>query len=58
MRTLTDESPEVEVITILVAEYESLKDDSRWRECVEDAGVDNWGGYDIAMRDYYDGHDD
>ena len=29
-------------------EYLDLKEDSFWRQCVEAAGVDNWGGMDYA----------
>ena len=47
-----DRAPEVqngvELITISLAIYESLCEDAFWRECVESAGVDNWGGMDYA----------
>lgn len=43
----------MEHITIPKAEYESLLDDSHWRQCVEAAGVDNWSGYDHAMEMYH-----
>lgn len=33
--------------------YESLKDDERWRIAVENWGVDNWAGYEEAMKEYY-----
>lgn len=42
----------IEMVVIPRAEYESLKDDSRWRTAVECAGVDNWPGYDYAMEAY------
>ena len=37
-----------ETVTISKKEYESLKEDSRWLSCLEDAGVDNWDGIDYA----------
>lgn len=50
--------PSPEMVTITLREYLSLKDDERWRMCVENAGVDNWGGYDYAMQEYYHGESD
>lgn len=41
-----------ETVTISKAEYESLKDDSRWVMCLENAGVDCWEGYDFARELY------
>lgn len=35
-------------VTISKEEYESLKEDARWLQCLENAGVDNWEGYDFA----------
>lgn len=37
-----------ETVTISKEEYESLKEDARWLQCLENAGVDNWEGYDYA----------
>jgi PHD/YefM family antitoxin component YafN of YafNO toxin-antitoxin module len=37
-----------ETVTISKKEYESLKEDARWLQCLENAGVDNWEGYDFA----------
>jgi len=37
-----------ETITISKKEYESLKEDARWLQCLENAGVDNWQGIDYA----------
>lgn len=39
-----------EKVTITRAEYESLLTRSRWLECLEAAGVDNWEGIDEALR--------
>lgn len=30
-------------------EYNALKRDSQWLSCLEQAGVDNWEGYDMAQ---------
>lgn len=35
-------------VTITEEEYQSLLDDSLWLNCLENAGVDNWSGYDYA----------
>ncbi|WBF05261.1 hypothetical protein [Burkholderia phage CSP3] len=40
----------VEMVTIPRDEYESLLTRSRWLECLEAAGVDNWQGIDEALR--------
>lgn len=37
-----------ETVTISKKEYESLKEDARWLQCLENAGVDNWQGIDYA----------
>lgn len=37
-----------ELVTIPRKEYESLKEDSDWLQCLQSAGVDNWSGYDYA----------
>jgi len=37
-----------ETVTISKKEYESLKEDARWRQAYECAGVDNWQGCDFA----------
>lgn len=35
-------------MTITKEEYEDLKRSARWLQCLENAGVDNWGGIDFA----------
>ena len=47
-----------DTVTIPRDVYNDLLDDARWRACVEDAGVDNWDGFDWAMEEYYSGGDD
>ena len=36
-------------ITISKKEYEELLEDQKLLQCLQDAGVDNWSGYDYAM---------
>ena len=38
-----------ETVTISKKEYESVLEDSKKRTALENAGVDNWQGYDYAM---------
>lgn len=38
-----------EMITITLKEYNRLKDQVSWLECLEDAGVDNWEGIEEAI---------
>jgi len=38
-----------ETITITMKEYEQLKHDQYFLECLQGAGVDNWDGYDYAI---------
>lgn len=37
-----------QTITITKKEYESLIEDSEWLQALNNAGVDNWSGYDYA----------
>ena len=37
-----------ETITITVKEYQSLLEDRNWIGDLENAGLDNWEGYDFA----------
>ena len=36
------------MVTIPAAEYKSLLEDAAWLRALENAGVDNWEGYDYA----------
>jgi hypothetical protein len=36
-------------ITISQDEYDQLRSDSEFLECLHSAGVDNWDGYDVAQ---------
>ena len=36
-------------ITISQDEYDQLRRDSEFLECLYSAGVDNWDGYDVAQ---------
>ena len=40
--------PSVEMVTIKKTEYDSLMADREWLQCLESAGVDNWGGIEYA----------
>ena len=40
---------EEETVEITRKEYEQLKEDSSFLECLQEAGVDNWEGYDCAI---------
>lgn len=40
--------PDEEMVTITKKEYDSLKEDSNWLMCLDNAGVDNWTGVDFA----------
>lgn len=41
-----------ETITISRKEYDSLLEDSAWLNCLQNAGVDNWCGWDYARELY------
>jgi len=43
---------EIETITIPKADYDELIDCQTWVLALEDAGVDNWGGFDQAREIY------
>ena len=49
---LTDTLKEV------IIKIADLEDDSFKLTCLENAGVDNWDGYDYAMEEYRGGSDD
>lgn len=42
-----------ETVTITKKEYEELLESQRWLNCLENAGVDNWSGYDYACEEYH-----
>lgn len=45
-------------VTIPMVEYASLQEDKRWRTCIENAGVDNWSGFNWAMKEFYGDDED
>ena len=50
----TEEAKPTEaMVTITKSEYDSLVEDAKWLQALEDAGVDNWPGIDYA-RDLHD----
>jgi hypothetical protein len=42
----------IDTITIPMQEYKDLQRDSAFLLALEDAGVDNWEGYDIACETF------
>jgi hypothetical protein len=38
-----------DMISITICEYNSLLEDSKWLNCLQQAGVDNWDGYEDAI---------
>lgn len=38
-----------EVVAVTAHRLKYLEDRDQWLECLESAGVDNWGGYEIAL---------
>lgn len=40
----------VHMITITQEEYNSLQEDSWFLTCLKNCGVDNWSGYDWAVK--------
>jgi hypothetical protein len=49
--------PDDEFISISKAEYEELLEDARFLQCLQNAGVDNWDGYDYAREEFYEGEE-
>ena len=45
--------PDQEMVTIPKEEYQRLLKDSKKLNALENGGVDNWGGYDYAMENFY-----
>lgn len=41
-----------ETITVSKTEYDQLLDDSFFLNCLRNAGVDNWDGYEYAQEEY------
>lgn len=54
-RVTTTQKPETKVVTL--KEYNELKDDQLFLRALEDAGVDNWAGYEFAQEQYYEWQD-
>ena len=48
MRTVDEEN---ETVTITKEEYEDLLDDRVFLLALHNAGVDNWSGYEYALRE-------
>lgn len=43
-----------EMITIPKSQYAALLERDDWLTCLENAGVDNWDGWEIAAEEYRD----
>lgn len=43
---------EQEMVTITKKEYTLLKNASKFLECLDNAGVDCWDGFEIAREEY------
>lgn len=41
-----------ELVAISLKQYMELLDNDLMLECLQNAGVDNWEGYDVAMEEY------
>ena len=41
--------PAEETVTITKKEYDELISDKQWACCLENAGVDNWEGFEYAQ---------
>lgn len=39
-------------VTISKQEYDKLVEDSNFLECLQQAGVDNWDGYNFAREEF------
>lgn len=46
---VVDDNGSDEFVVIPKDRYDSLLKDEAWRSAVENAGVDNWGGFGYAM---------
>lgn len=49
--------PVAATITISQADYDELVSDQRFLQCLRNAGVDNWDGYDFAQEEFNAGED-
>lgn len=45
-----------DTITITKKEYDALIKDIAWLRCLEEAGVDNWGGIEYAQEAWHNSH--
>ena len=43
------------MVVISKREYDELLNDSRFLQCLESSGVDNWQWYDEAVKEYNQG---
>lgn len=50
---VTKNMSEEETITITKKEYDELKDDSMFLDCLRNGGVDSWEWYGEAVSEYH-----
>ncbi len=48
----------MKTVTISEEEYKELLDNQRFLLALQNAGVDNWGGYDYALDEYHQEEED
>jgi hypothetical protein len=53
MNEMTDDNLSKDVVTISRKEYDSLVEDAFLLECLRNAGVDNWEGWDYALQEFH-----
>ena len=49
-----DKAQNLDLVTITREEYEQLVSCAKWLACLENAGVDNWSGYDYARELFHE----
>lgn len=58
MPRIARDSSNIPKVIITTEEYESLLQSAFRLRCLENAGVDNWSGYEYAMEEFYGLDDD
>lgn len=47
--------PTAETVTLTLSEYHDLVCDASFYRYLVNGGVDNWDGYEVALKDYFNG---
>ncbi len=50
---MTDDNLPKDTVTIPKKEYDSLVEDAFLLQCLQNAGVDNWEGWDYALQEFH-----